>query len=261
MLSLGNAFADEEVTDFLARVRRFLGLEARRDGRGDGRAQDRRPLHLAHLREGPARAGGHARRRHGGRERHRQRDDHQADPAAPDGQGRAGAASRCAARSTWRTPTSDSSTPSRPPPAPRCSPTRATRPPARCASSTPSITARRPLRFFAYAWGAVSHAAGRHAVGRARGVQALGPADQPADAGVRAAWTRSSPSIAAWREQRAALGYDIDGVVYKVNRLDWQERLGFVSRAPRWAIAHKFPPRRRRRACSTSRSRSAAPAR
>jgi DNA ligase (NAD+) len=107
------------------------------------------------------------------------------------------------------------------------------------------ITARRPLRFFAYAWGESSGPfAGTQWEAR-RKLAAWGfPLNEPAillelsseDAG---ALSRYYDDI---REKRASLGFSIDGVVVKIDRLDWQERLGFVSRAPRWAIAWKFPP-------------------
>ena len=103
-----------------------------------------------------------------------------------------------------------------------------------------TVTASRPLRFFAYAWGDMS---------------AMPATTQSAMIACFAQWGfQTNPAfvqansaaqlINHWRtieQQRASLGYDIDGMVYKIDRLDYQQRLGFVSRAPRWAIAHKFP--------------------
>lgn len=103
----------------------------------------------------------------------------------------------------------------------------------------PSITAKRPLRFFAYTWGAAS---GLPADTQAGVVQSFGAWGLPVNPLMRVA-TTTEDLLAFYRDierKRASLGYDIDGVVYKVNRLDYQERLGFVSRSPRWAIAHKF---------------------
>lgn len=102
-----------------------------------------------------------------------------------------------------------------------------------------SITAKRPLRFFAYAWGAFSKLP---ADTQADVVAAFEHWGLPVNPLMRIAKT-TDELLAFYRDieqKRASLGYDIDGVVYKVNRLDYQERLGFVSRSPRWAIAHKF---------------------
>ncbi len=103
-----------------------------------------------------------------------------------------------------------------------------------------NITASRPLRFFAYAWGACSKLPADTQSGVVTAYKSWG---LPTNARMRVCGDAGA-MLAFYREigqQRAALGYDIDGVVYKVNRLDYQERLGFVSRSPRWAIAHKFP--------------------
>ncbi|MFN7709917.1 MAG: NAD-dependent DNA ligase LigA [Holosporales bacterium] len=103
-----------------------------------------------------------------------------------------------------------------------------------------SITAGRPLRFFAYAFGTLPETAEshwqlldvlRHAGFVISDLVGLCSSEQE----VMAYYT-------AMEAQRADLPFDIDGVVYKINRLDWQRRLGFVARSPRWAIAHKFPP-------------------
>ncbi len=104
----------------------------------------------------------------------------------------------------------------------------------------PAITAARPLKFFAYAWGEMSALPSRPSPAWCAGSNAAGFAINPLTRLCRSL----EEMLAAYREieeKRASLGYDIDGVVYKVDRLDWQDRLGFVSRNPRWALAHKFP--------------------
>ncbi|MGL4396516.1 MAG: NAD-dependent DNA ligase LigA [Hyphomicrobium sp.] len=104
----------------------------------------------------------------------------------------------------------------------------------------PAITARRPLRFYAYAWG---EAAALPADTQAGVVQAFETWGLPVNARMRTCGSAAEliDYYSDLMARRATLGYDIDGVVYKVNRLDYQQRLGFVSRSPRWAIAHKFP--------------------
>ena len=105
----------------------------------------------------------------------------------------------------------------------------------------PRVTARRPLAFFAYGWGELSvrSLAGTHSASMniLRGYGLPVSPELKVLRGVEACLEYHGAML----EKRERLDYDIDGVVFKVDRLDWQERLGYVSRAPRWAIAHKFP--------------------
>ena len=103
-----------------------------------------------------------------------------------------------------------------------------------------NITAARPLRFFAYAWGAISQPLGLTQIASIEAFKRMGFQINPLTMLCHA----PDDLIAQYRKietLRATLGYDIDGVVYKVNDLALQERLGFRSTTPRWAIAHKFP--------------------
>jgi DNA ligase (NAD+) len=107
----------------------------------------------------------------------------------------------------------------------------------------PAITATRSLRFFAYAWGEMSEMPADSQSGMLKWFKSAGFYTNPL-------WKicKSADDLIAFHRdigiERAELEYDIDGVVYKVDRLDWQGRLGFVSRTPRWAIAHKFAAER-----------------
>lgn len=103
-----------------------------------------------------------------------------------------------------------------------------------------AITAARPLRFFSYGWGETSEPL---ADTQWKAVQRLNKLGFPTNPLMKRC-ERLEELLSHYRaieERRASLDYDIDGVVYKLDRLDYQERLGFVSRHPRWAVAHKFP--------------------
>ncbi len=104
----------------------------------------------------------------------------------------------------------------------------------------PAITAQRPLHFFAYAWGEASALPAETQMGMVAAFKRFGLPVNP----LTELRHSAEELLAHYRRieaMRASLGYDIDGVVYKVDSLALQERLGFVSRAPRWATAHKFP--------------------
>ena len=103
-----------------------------------------------------------------------------------------------------------------------------------------AITAARPLKLFAYAWGELSEPVGGTQWDFLAALEKWGFPVNPL-AKVCGSVEEILENYQELSEARAGLDYDIDGIVYKVNRLDWQERLGMVSRAPRWAAAHKFP--------------------
>jgi DNA ligase (NAD+) len=239
MLSLANAFSEEEVKDFVARVRRFLGLpddrvlsfsaEPKIDGlslslryeggrlvtaatRGDGAEGEDVTANARTVKDIP------------------QRLKSQDVPEVCDIRGEVYLTHEDFAEINRRQEAAG-----KPPFAnPRNSAAGSLR------QLDASITAARPLKFFAYAWGEMSAMPSRTHLGMIERFAAWGFKTNPRTQRC----TSVEELLAHYRlieSERANLGYDIDGVVYKVDDLALQERLGFVSRAPRWALAHKFP--------------------
>ena len=239
MLSLGNAFEADEVRDFTERVRRFLGLgsdevlvllaEPKIDGvsasaryedgrfvlgatRGDGEVGEDITANLRTVRDFPKRLSGEdvpelieARG-----EVYMRRQDFLTLNEAQQAQGKPVFANpRNAAAGSLR-------------------------------QLDHGVTASRPLNFFAYGWGEASELPSDTQWGMLERLRAWGFHTNP----LARRCTTLDEALGLYSEieaGRAGLAYDIDGLVYKLDRLDWQRRLGSVSRAPRWAIAHKFP--------------------
>ena len=106
-----------------------------------------------------------------------------------------------------------------------------------------SVTAKRPLRFWAHGWGAASQVPAETQQEMVRTLETWGLPVSP----LFARFESAEDLLAHYEtiaKARPELAYEIDGVVYKVDRLDWQGRMGFVAKAPRWAIARKFPAER-----------------
>ena len=244
MLSLDNAFNAGEVADFVGRIRRFLKLdpsaplaftvEPKIDGlsanlryergelvrgatRGDGRTGEDVTVNLRTLGDIPGRLLGS-----GWPELIEVRGEvyigHQAFAAM-------NAAAQAAGARTYANPRNAASGSLR--------------------QIDPAITANRPLRFFAYAWGEIS---APFADTQWEALQRLQDWGFPVSGLSRRVEgeTDLEAQYRAFQDQRPRLGFDIDGVVYKLDRLDWQARLGFAGRIPRWAIAHKFAPEQAR---------------
>ncbi|MEZ5755258.1 MAG: NAD-dependent DNA ligase LigA [Paracoccaceae bacterium] len=235
MLSLSNAFADEEVAEFDGRVRSFLGTEARIayvaepkiDGlslslryeggalvqaatRGDGEVGENVTENALTIADIPRRV--------------------QAAPAVMEVRGEVYMSHAEFAALNARQAAAGGKV--------FANPRNAAAGSLRQLDAT--ITAARPLRFFAYAWGALSEPLAATQFGAIERLKALGFQTNP----LTVLCAGPEEMLAQYRRieaLRASLGYDIDGVVYKVDDLSLQARLGFRATTPRWAIAHKFP--------------------
>ncbi|MFB0611225.1 NAD-dependent DNA ligase LigA [Aurantiacibacter poecillastricola] len=241
MMSLDNAFSDEEVEDFVARVRRFLSLdedeavtftaEDKIDGlscslryeegelvlaatRGDGQVGENVTPNVRHIADIPPTLSGNVPDVFEIRgEVYMAKEDFAALNAAQEKAGeKLFANPRNAAAGSLR-------------------------------QKDASVTAKRPLRFWAHGWGAASAVPEDTQYAMMQRIAEWGLPISP-DLKVCNDVKDMLQQYRSISEGRAGLPYEIDGVVYKVDRLDWQKRLGFVAKAPRWAMAHKFPAER-----------------